>query len=326
MTDLSVSIIGICLTIVASFCFNVAIVMQKKGLKQGLPVIKFEGGVKGFLKSFLEFFKNKSWIGGFFLSILGWIPYMIAQSLVGVLIVSPIMSFGLIFLVIFASRILKEKITYSEFLAMAMLIGAPILIAFSGISANSIDLYKFVIPLLIFILLFGVVGFFCYLIAIKKKGTQWEGISLIVIASLLFSIGAIFTNIFVQAFVDAKIQIISLFGWAEVFFGIFWFEYFHSWVFIGIWIVGITNIVGLVFQQNALHKGKAVLMWPIQNGISIIIPVIAGFFVFNQSVGNPYLFFVAMVMIFIAVVILSKFQADIEALNPSDGKVSKPSK
>jgi hypothetical protein len=66
----------------------------------------------------------------------------------------------------------------------------------------------------------------------------------------------------------------------------------------------------MIFQNNAMQKGKAVVLWPIQNSISLIVPVIAGFVVFNQTVGNILLFFVAVLLILIATLVLSKYQAE----------------
>ncbi|MFO8018169.1 MAG: hypothetical protein R6U96_06000 [Promethearchaeia archaeon] len=321
MVDIINVIIGITLTILTSFCFNIAVVLQKKGLMQGLPEFKFEG-IGDFIDIFKEFFQNKSWITGFILSLLGWIPYMIAQSLIGVLIVSPIMSIGLIFLVLFAKRILDEDVKIKEGLAMGLLIISPILITLSNISEVKINLIEFITPFLIFLLIITSISVFFYMYGESREDKSLEGLFLLLIASALFSLGAIFTNIFVQAFADASTDL-SLLTFFEIFFGIFWFifegSYAHLWIFIGIYGVGLSNFVGLLFQQNALQKGKAVIMWPIQNGITIIVPVIVGFYVFQQSVNNVPIFIVALILILVAVSFLSKFQAEVEKIEgPQD--------
>ena len=59
-----------------------------------------------------------------------------------------------------------------------------------------------------------------------------------------------------------------------------------------------------------MQKGKAVILWPIQNSISLIIPVIAGFVIFSQTVTNLLLFFIAVLLILIATLVLSKHQAE----------------
>ena len=132
----------------------------------------------------------------------------------------------------------------------------------------------------------------------------------IFIAGILSSLAAVFTNIFAQAFTDASINLLSFFGWAEVLFGIFWFEYYHLWVFLGLWGLGFFFLTSMIFQNNGMQKGKAVILWPIQNSISLIVPIIAGFAVFSQTVSNYILFFLAVLLILIATIVLSKYQAE----------------
>ena len=115
-------------------------------------------------------------------------------------------------------------------------------------------------------------------------------------------------------FRSASINLISFFGWAEVLFGIFWFEYFHFWVFLGLYGLGFFFLTSMIFQNNGMQKGKAVILWPIQNSISLIVPVIAGFAVFSQTITNYILFLLAILLILIATIVLSKFQAEIEAI------------
>ena len=216
MVNIITVIIGIALTVLTSFCFNIAIVLQKKGLMQGLPEFKFES-FQDFIDIFREFIQNKSWITGFLLSLMGWIPYMIAQSLIGVLIVSPIMSIGLLFLVFFAKKILGENIKIKEGIAMSLLIIAPILITFSDISEVKINLITFLPSFMLFLLIISAVSIFFYLYGESREDKSLEGLFLLLIASNLFSLGAIFTNIFVQALSDAAINLSAL-SFFEIFF------------------------------------------------------------------------------------------------------------
>ena len=68
--DLITAIIGIILALITTFCFNLAIVFQKKGLKEG-PEINVEKGLKNILQTFRQLFKNKYWLYGALLGIFG---------------------------------------------------------------------------------------------------------------------------------------------------------------------------------------------------------------------------------------------------------------
>ena len=314
MVAIPIVITGILLALFATFCFNFGIVLQKKGLKEGLPELTLEEGVSGLGATFVKYFKNKWWAIGFALGIIGWIPYVIAQGMVGVIVVQPVMGVGLVILVIFANIMLNEKISYYEIIAIGMMIIAPVLIAFSGISDVQIDLVGFLLPFIIFLIILIAIISMCVMIGRKQKKPEWSGMFKIFVAGILGSLAAVFTNIFAQAYSNASINLISLFGWAEVLFGIFWFEYFHFWVFLGLYGLGFFFLISMIFQNNGMQKGKAVILWPIQNSISLIVPVIAGFVVFGQTMTNYVLFFIAILLILIATIVLSKFQAEIEAI------------
>ncbi len=314
MVAIPIVITGIILALITTFCFNFGIVLQKKGLKEGLPELTLEEGMSGLGGAFVKYFKNKYWALGFVLGIIGWIPYVIAQGMVGVLVVQPVMGVGLIVLVIFANIMLDEKISYKEFIAIGMMIIAPVLIAFSGISDVQIDLIGFVLPFIIFLIILIAVIIACIIIGNKQQNAEWLSMFKIFVAGILGSLAAVFTNIFAQAYSDANINLLSFFGWAEVLFGIFWFEYFHFWVFLGLYGLGFFFLTSMIYQNNGMQKGKAVILWPIQNSISLIVPVIAGFLVFGQTMTNYVLFFLAILLILIATIVLSKFQAEIEAI------------
>lgn len=312
MIDIPTVTLGIILALMATFCANIGVALQKKGLKEGLPELNLEGGVGNFSKSFLKYFKNKTWAIGFFMGIIGWIPYVIAQGMVGIIVVQPLQGVGLIVMVVMAFKMLDEKISIIEIIAIGMLIAAPFFIAFSGISNSQIDLILFRLPFFIFLSILFLIILTCILISKKQKEKPWSGLYKIIVAGLFFSLGGIFSNIIAQAYYNASINILSPLGWAELFFGIFWFEYFHLWLFISLYGMLIFNFIGIVYQNNGLQKGKAIVLWPIQSSINLIVPVIGGFIIFNQSVNNLLFFILALIMIFIATIILSRFQAKLE--------------
>jgi len=315
MIDLLTLILGIIIALIATFCTNIGVALQKKGLKEGLPELNLERGVGDFGKNFLKYFKNKSWAIGFFLGIIGWIPFVIAQGMVGIIVVQPLQSVGLIIMVIIASKMLDEKISVIEIISIGMLIVAPFFIAFSGISNTQINLNAFVLPFLIFLSILFLFIILFILIERKLSDKKLNGLFKVTIAALFFSIGGMFANILAQAYYDASINIISPFGWAEVLFGIFWFEYFHLWVFLSLYGLLLFNFIGIIFQNIGLQKGKAVVLWPIQCSINLIVPVMGGFLIFNQSVIMMPLFILALTMIIIATIILSRFQAGLEESN-----------
>lgn len=310
MIDILTTILGIITAIFATFCFNLGMVLQKKGLKE-CSEIKIEEGMRSILKSFKEFCKNKHWLLGTTLGLIGFIPYVIAMGMVGILVVQPVSTIGLIIFVISAIRILDEKITLFEIISIGILVISPILIGFAIISDINIAFSEVFIPYIIF---FSVIILSCvgsYLLSKRERGKKLEGFFLMIIGSLLFSLGATFTNILAQAFKDANI--FPLFFW-EILFGIFWLDPLHVWLFFGFWGMIIFNLTSIIFFQSALQKKKAVVVVPIHNAIILIVPILAGLFVFNQKFENLILFLISIFLILISIISLSKFQAEIESI------------
>jgi hypothetical protein len=57
------------------------------------------------------------------------------------------------------------------------------------------------------------------------------------------------------------------------------------------------------------------VVFPILDSIGLSIPIIAGTLVFKQTFNNYFLFFLAIVLIFIGTSALGRFQADIETMD-----------
>ena len=320
MVDANTVTMGIILVLIATPMFNLGIVFQKMGLRVG-PEITFDKGFVGVLKAFKEIAKNKWWLLGAILGVVAWFPYVMSIGLVGFMVAEPINSIGIIIVVIAANRILGETVTWYEFLAITLLAVSPILIALAGISEVAIDLYEMVIPLTIFLIITFSITIGSFVFSQKKRGTKFEGFFVMLTGSFFLALGGVFTNILAQAIMQANIQLTWYFG-IEIFFGIFWFDYIHLWVFIGWWGLAICNLASFAFYQSAFQKSRIAVVFPILDSIGLSIPIIAGILVFRQTFNNYFLFFLAIVLIFIGTSALGRFQVDIKTM---DGKKSSTS-
>lgn len=328
LVDIVIVSVGIILSLITTTCFNLAFVYQKKGLNQATlngVEIKFEGGIKEILKTFLWLFKNKFWVIGFFLGVAGWFPYVISIGMIGIIVTEPVMATGFIVFVIAAIVILKERVGALEYTAIALLTISPILIAFTGISDVDIDLYGFVPSFITFLLIVIPISIISLVIAKKKKGTGAEGLFTMFGGAILFALGGVATNILAQALIQTG----EGFQWytlLELPFGIFWFifggSYAHLWIFLGFWLMSIFNISSVPFYQGGFQRGKLLIMYPILDTVALLLPITAGIFVFRQKFTNYPLFFIALVFIVFATLILAKYQLALESIE-SEGSVKR---
>jgi len=322
-------IIGITLALITTFCFNLGIVYQKKGLKEAKAKgieIKTEGGIKNLIKTFIKLFKVKPWLIGAILGIGGWFPYIISIGMVGVLVTEPVMATGFIFFVPAAMKILKERVGIIEYIAIGMLTISPILIGFAGISDVDLDLYEFVPSFIIFLAVSLSLCFISLTLAKKRRGKSTEGLFIMFGGAILFALGGSATNILAQALIQTG----EGFQWYTLFelpFGIFWFilggTYAHLWVFLGFWMMAVFNLSSLPYYQGGFQKGKILIMYPILDSIALLLPIIAGLFVFRQTFSNIYLFTIAIIFSVIATIVLSKYQAAIETVDTTKKEVDK---
>jgi hypothetical protein len=320
--DLVTAIIGITLAIITTFCFNIGIVYQKKGLKiaktKGIE-IKTEEGFINLIKTFLKLFKVRSWLIGAILGVGGWFPYIISIGMVGVLVTEPVMATGFIFFVPAAMKILKERVGIIEYIAIGLLTISPILIGLAGISDVDLDLYEFVPSFIIFLAVSLSACIISLTLAKKKRGKSTEGLFIMFGGAILFALGGSATNILAQALIQTG----EGFQWYTIFelpFGIFWFlfggTYAHLWVFLGFWMMAAFNLSSLPYYQGGFQKGKILIMYPILDSIALLLPITAGLVVFKQTFSNFPLFFISLVCSVFATIVLSKYQAAIETMDP----------
>jgi len=320
---LTTAIIGIILAVITTFCFNIGIVYQKKGLKEaklkGIE-IKTEEGFISLVKTFLKLFKVKSWLIGAILGVGGWFPYIISIGMVGVLVTEPVMATGFIFFVPAAMKILKERVGIVEYIAIGLLTISPILIGLAGISDVDLDLYEFVPSFIIFLAVSLSICIISLTMAKKKRGKSTEGLFIMFGGAILFALGGSATNILAQALIQTG----EGFQWYTLFelpFGLFWFlfggTYAHLWVFLGFWMMAAFNLSSLPYYQGGFQKGKILIMYPILDSIALLLPITAGLLVFRQTFSNFPLFFIALVCSVFATIVLSKYQAAIETTDPT---------
>ncbi|TFF88340.1 MAG: hypothetical protein EU549_03205 [Promethearchaeota archaeon] len=283
------------------------------GIQQGLPELNFGADLSNLIKTLIEFIKNKTWISGILLGLLGWFPYIIAVSMIGIVLVQPLTSLGLVIYVICAIKILNEKINIIELIAVILLTFAPIFLALAKISEIYINLVKFQISFFLFLSIMLIISITCFILSRKKKQDNFlNGILITFSGAILYSLGTIFTNILTQAIIDAEINIISWFGWTEILFGIFFFDFYHFWVFFGFWGMISCYIIGLIFYQSGFQKVKSLYVYLIINSVALIAPIIAGLFIFNQIFSNYIFFVIGIILIIFSTIFLTKFQAEME--------------
>ncbi|HUT81025.1 MAG TPA: DMT family transporter [Candidatus Bathyarchaeia archaeon] len=300
----NIIIAGIFLAILSYSMLNIGMGLQKKGASC-LP--KIENQSIG--KNLKNFFTNKHWIIGFLLVQIQWVFLSMALDFASVSIVTPMMSVGMVALVIFSYFYLKEPIAKIEMIMIVtIIIGIAILGATTPRGETDHDL-EFVLErmstlgAIIFLIISFTISILLLVLCILRKYKN---------ADILFSISAGITDALGAIFLRAVMggadfrntgvasDAVTRWGW---------------WVIMILMI--ILNATATIYLQVAYQKGKAVIVAPIFSVFAMMTPVFGGIIIFNE--WNVYITeeklglmsgkIIALVIIVIGVIILSRFSA-----------------
>ena len=303
MSKLSYAL-AIFLGLLAYSVLNIGLVLEKKGA-DSLPLIENTSA----LQNVKNFFGSRVWLVGFILTNVQWFIYFAAVALAPLILIAPLMGFGLIVLAIFSRYYLKESIARVEIMSMGAIIGGIVLIGATAIEESPRTIEQmwglFGQPFaLIYLLGIGVAaGILCIYSARSnfKLGAIIFGFA----AGVGAGVGATFTKGASPGFSD----IIGAAG------NIIW------WVMILLMLLG--NVLSLILLQVGFQKGKAVIVGPLFAVLGMILPVFAGVIIFGewgeQDLLNIAVQIIGLIVIIIGITILSFYSEKKKQKSPENG-------
>jgi hypothetical protein len=236
---------------------------------------------------------------------LGTIFFMMAQVFIGPAIIPGLMASGLIVLAIGSVKIIGEKLTISELIAILMLV---IAITLLGLSEFSIELFEFnlleiqfISRLTIFTLVLVLMGIILHFI--QSKYGKFRGILLALVSGFMFSLSNFWTGILMGVI-------------TQVFSGLFMIGELLLFIISAIVLV-VVNLLGVTKMAAALRYGDASKLVPIQNLPTQTTPSIVYFLVFlllPPNVLSVPFFIIAISLIIISSFILAKRQAQLDKI------------
>lgn len=258
-------IIGIVLAIVGAFINNFGVVLQKRQVNiKAPPEIKDKT-----MMDIGKFLKDPLWDLGILMQTVLYLPFLLlSYEFLGITLAQPISACGLIFLILGLFLMLNERFKHkSEYFGLGLLVFGVIAIALGGVKGDiTIDI--FIANLSNFWILFS-------------SMLALSGLSVVMIiknkARFPF-FGVLLGNIY--SMVSISMQWFQL-GIAE----------FSHAVGLLILILGIGGaiagtVLGIITGQEAYKRGQAIWTIPFMQITINILPVLAGLFVFGQSI-NP---------------------------------------
>eukprot|EP00026_Physarum_polycephalum_P009929 Phypoly_transcript_10067.p1 GENE.Phypoly_transcript_10067~~Phypoly_transcript_10067.p1 ORF type:complete len:372 (+),score=47.58 Phypoly_transcript_10067:82-1116(+) len=305
-------VVGVLAALLCGIVNNMGNLLQKKAvndyLQSKLQYIQLNGGEGQEIRrlstidlSMKTLIFNKTWAFGFLMQlVIATAFFILAQTLIGPTLTPALGSIGLVVLV-FASCLLQEKLTWYEYFGIFLMTGSVVLLGFSNmvIDQSKTDFLQgfFMMRVAIYTLGILAMSIFCKLWAWRKD--RWEGTMLATNSGLLIAlsnywvspftatIGGLFSHSENPTYTEHSIiAIVALF------------------VVSAVLVIG-SNVWAIVERQLAFRVGNAATMIPISHVPShLSSPIIYSLVFF---LPQPQSFSLAFMWIGILGVLISSF-------------------
>lgn len=305
MADISIInlLLGMVLAVIAGILFALGIILQKKA------VIEMDDIKLTDTESIKTMVKNKTWLIGIGLALLGGVPYIAIQVLVGVALTQPLtLGLQLAFTVIFGIKLLGEKLETLEIIGFIVLLISPVFLALGSVTPPDVNVTEssFFVNFAIFLIPFIIICVAVFvLIKAFKKNESIIGLLAAFISGILFAVGAVTNQVgveFIRTSLDFTFIMIAI-------------------VFFVMMMLGNTLATGV--QNIAFQKGKVGIAIGIQSCANLLLAVFGGMIIFNQQILYPVYFILGIALIFLGNILLIRFQARLEEIDLAQESIEK---
>jgi drug/metabolite transporter (DMT)-like permease len=280
------TLLGITLTLIGTALNNFGIVIQKLR-------VNFHQQHSSGTNIPINYFKDLWWVLGIAMQVIICVPFfLLAVGYIGITLAQPLGNAGIIFLVLGLVGWLHEKLHRIEWFGIFFLIIGMIAIGVGGVE-GTVTFMMFLSPnsqKYFYIFMLGAGILLCGALFIGKTSKK--------LRPALWGFGSGIC----YSFVSLGMQIISLF--------ITDIQANPPLVYL---IIGLIFVVGgtvgaIFLTQDAFKLSQAVNIVPFAQIPMNLLPVIAGLYIFNQSLLYPSFFLTGLVLIIIASSFLARLQ------------------
>jgi len=256
------------IAITAGVVLNLGSLLQKKAVNQMLYVKKrniqlvAEGDRDKLTQiTIKDLVYSRLWLFGFFLqAVIGAVLFIVAQSMIGPSLTPALGSIGLVVLV-FASCIVNEKLTYDEYIGLVIMGGAVTLLAMSKmvIDLKTTDFLETNFMIRVAIYTGGVIVLCIFCKVWSWRRDRFEGPVLATLAGLLVAL----QNYWIGPFTALMTGVFNQHG--NYTFDHHHTEYVVLYFLVSVFFVIAANLQTVYERQLAFRVGNAATMIPISH-------------------------------------------------------------
>jgi uncharacterized membrane protein len=299
MTPIDVAA-GIGLALLATTLFSISPILQKGALDQMQDLMT--GGIRSSVK---VMFRNRKWLAGFVLGLIGGFPYAMAVSMIGITVVEPLNNAGFIILVAAAVRYLHEKLRPIEIAAIILLMVMPVCLGLADVSQPRNDITMPSVQMVLLVVTIGLLAITGGLYFLARKHPMfWVGVT-----SIFISLGSIY--------LQACMSFIAFAGYAfpgEI--GPILTDLFVDWRLSAGLACGLLSfgfsIIFTYTSQIALQKNPASKVGPLTQTIDNFFTVAVGILVLGQVIGNWTWYSIGFALGLFGTIMLGKYESKVK--------------
>ncbi len=259
---------------------NFGFAFQKTELTN-LPAIS----VKNIKNTITSFLRCKKWLFGTGMTTFGWVLFLIAISLAPISLIAPLSNVGILVIVFLALFHFKEKLLKFEYLAILSILAGVFIISLTSNTGNNhtnfnkIELFVPIFFVILFLIGLSIIQYYWF----PNNFGSFLGIT----SGITGGLGAVFTKALALAFQIPEEFIIYLL------------------------IFAVFQGLSFVTLQSAFQKERAIIIVPLFNSFTTIIPIIIGVFTFKEIVTPLQI--IGIILILIGSSLLFRFSDQIDS-------------
>jgi drug/metabolite transporter (DMT)-like permease len=244
----------------------------------------------------VAFMKRPWWILGILGQTIFVLPlYFIALTLVGITLVQPVSTSGLLVFIAGAVYLLKERLARREWYGIGFLVAGIVLVTASGVEGNvtmaTFNAPGFLSGVGLFCAILGLIS--CAGIAIAKKGgaRRIQGYAVLV--------GAMYSGISIGSQFATTPLDAAMAGGMDL----------EAWAYLGggFAVLVLGTIGSIALAQKAFQQAQAIDLVPVSQALVNVLPVLAGIIIFKQTIVFLPTFLAGLALVIVAMALLARF-------------------
>ncbi len=270
--------------ITATALFGLAAVALKEGVSRGLPTLSFGEVVRRPLAVALKLLRNRIWLAGLALNVVGGLLYFVALARLDLTIVKPIITFYVVVAAVLGATLLKERIAGIEVAGIAVAVGGAAMLGLQGeaVTGDAVPLVEQVHGMW---LVTGIAA----VLSVVAAAPLWfapmgrlvsREASMSAVSGVTWGLGAAWYKLFANQMLEFESVLEAGGVVAAAGTGAF---YADALAAPALWLMLALNAFGFVVYQLAFANGRVAVVAPVVMTATLVAPLIAGGWVYGED-------------------------------------------